>query len=307
MEIKDTIKVAVTNNMPCLLVGRHGTGKSFAVKEAAEKEGRKLHRIIVTQETTPEDLVFNYELKEGKTKTTKRELLRAVEKGDWVVLEEINMASPAVLTMLNGLLETDPESRYLRYLDKEVKPHENFRLFATSNPTSYSGANRMNDALLSRFIIKKVNPNYAFFLTIIKKDYCTNGAKDPLYKEAKAFVSAVTKIEKNYEMYISPRELLTYTTLRKQGYDKPQALSFVLDRFYDEPNDIIEDLAALFDVEIDREETQVLNAVEIRKLKQDARADVEDELDKLKIEIEPLKRRVKLLEKIEKHLNSNEE
>ena len=305
MKIKDTIDIAVKNNMPCLLVGRHGTGKSYSIREAADKEEKKLHRVIITQETTPEDLVFNYELKEGKTKTTKRELLRAVEKGDWIVLEEINMASPAVLTMLNGLLETDPESRYLRYLDKEVIPHKDFRLFATSNPTSYSGTNRMNDALLSRFIVRKVNPDYAYFLAIIRKQHSLKAADD-LYKEAKAFVSATTKIGKNYEMYISPRELLTYINLRVQKYSKEDALSFILDRFYDEPDDILEDLAALFDVELDRDEITVYNSAEIKKMKADARAEIEDELDALKDKLRPLERRAELLDKIQSELNSND-
>jgi len=93
MQIKETIKVAVDNNMPCLLVGNHGTGKSYGIRQSADEASKKLSRIIITQETTPEDLVFAFELKDGKTVKIKRELLNAVEKGEWIVLEEINMAS----------------------------------------------------------------------------------------------------------------------------------------------------------------------------------------------------------------------
>jgi MoxR-like ATPase len=299
MKISETIKVAVDNNMPCLLVGNHGTGKSYGIRQAADKADKKLSRIIITQETTPEDLIFNYELKDGETKKTKRELLKAVEKGEWIVLEEINMASPAVLTMLNGLLETDPESRYLRYLNKEVKPHKDFRLFATSNPTSYSGANRMNDALLSRFLINKVNPDYKFFLGIIRKEY----KDEELSKECKQFVSAITKIKKNYEIYISPRELLVYAKLRNQDYSPEEALGFVLDRFYDEDAEILEDISALFEVERDRDEIMVLNSIELRKKIDDETQEIRLELEEKKTKLKQLQKYQKLMEGIKEQLN----
>ena len=188
--------------------------------------------------------------------------------------------------MLNGLLETDPESRYLRYQDKEVVPHKEFRLFATSNPTSYSGANRMNDALLSRFLVNKVQPDYKYFLKLIKEMY----SDVDLSKECKQFVSAVTKVKKNYEIYISPRELLVYAKLRNQKYTPKQALGFVLDRFYDEDPEILEDVSALFDVERDRDEIIVLNSVELRKK-------IDDETQKIRLELEENKEKLTQLEK----------
>lgn len=299
MKISETIKVANDNNMPCLLVGQHGTGKSYAIRKAAEKADKKLSRIIVTQETTPEDLVFSYELKDGETKTVKRELLKAVENGDWIVLEEINMASPAVLTMLNGLLETDPESRYLRYLKKEIKPHKEFRLFATSNPTSYSGTNRMNDALLSRFLVNKVEPDYKFFLSLVSKEY----KDEKLDKEAKQFVSAVMKTKENYNIYISPRELLIYCSLRNQGYSKKDSLGFVLDRFYDEDPDILEDIAAIFKVERSRDEIYVMNNVELQKKVDDEVNKYKEKISDLKDQVESLEEYKKIMLKIKKNLN----
>lgn len=285
MKISSTINIAVKNNLPCLLVGEHGTGKSYAIREQASKKGKKLHRVIITQETTPEDLVFQYELKDGETIIVERELLTAVKNGDWIVLEELNMASPAVLTMLNGLLETDPESRYLRYKELEIVPHEEFRLFATSNPTSYSGTNRMNDALLSRFIINKVQPDYKFFIGVIDKEY----QDEALTKECTKFVSGIQKAKENYDIYISPRELLIYAKLRHQKYSEKSALSFVLDRFYDLEKDVIHDIASLFEVELDREEVKILNEVEIQKL-------VDERIEAIKEQNLNLMNRIKELE-----------
>jgi len=302
MTIKQTIGISVKNNMPCLLVGNHGVGKSYAIREAANKKGIPLSRVIITQETTPEDLVFNFELKDGETVKDKRELLKAVENGEWIVLEEINMASPAVLTMLNGLLETDPESRYLRFQEEEMKPHKNFRLFATSNPTSYSGTNRMNDALLSRFVVGRINPDYRLFLKIAKKDYCTGNPA--LYEEAKAFVSAIRKVEKNYEIYISPREFLIYTKLRSQGNTKEDSLAFVLGRFYDLDESMLKDVAAMFEVEFEKEEILVLNNTELQKRIEDAAAGVKTENLQLKARLKVLEEQAEVLSKLRDTLNS---
>mgnify|MGYP001431560475 CR=1 FL=1 len=294
MKINQTIKIAVKNNMPCLLVGEHGTGKSYAIKEAAKKDKMKLHRVIITQETTPEDLIFQYELKDGETVAIERELLTAVKNGDWIVLEELNMASPAVLTMLNGLLETDPESRYLRYKELEIVPHKDFRLFATSNPTSYSGTNRMNDALLSRFIINKVAPDYKFFIGLVSQEY-----KNPdLTAECTKFVSGIQKAKKNYDIYVSPRELLIYAKLRHQKYSEKNALSFVLDRFYDLEDDVIKDIAALFDIELKREEVQILNEVEIARLVDEKVEDIKHQNEQLQNRIKELEAQTEILKKV---------
>lgn len=301
MKIAKTIKIAVENNMPCLLVGDHGTGKSYAIKEAATKAKKKLYRVIVTQETTPEDLVFQYELKDGATVELKRELLTAVENGDWIVLEELNMASPAVLTMLNGLLETDADSRYLRFKELEIVPHKNFRLFATSNPTSYSGTNRMNDALLSRFIVNKVQPDYKAFLKIVMKRY---NDKD-LDSECAKFVSGIKKAMTNYEIYISPRELLTYALLRHQKYSQKESISFILDRFYDLDKDIIKDLASLFEVEAERDEIFVVNEVELQKMVDEKSAAVVYEKEQLMRENKILKSQLEIFQKVKEAMDAS--
>lgn len=301
MKIQSTIKIAVKNNLPCLLVGEHGTGKSYAIKEASTKAKMKLHRVIVTQETTPEDLIFQYELKDGETIAIKRELLTAVEQGDWIVLEELNMASPAVLTMLNGLLETDPESRYLRYKDLEIIPHKDFRLFATSNPTSYSGTNRMNDALLSRFIINKVVPDYKFFIKLVDKEFNSKELTD----ECTKFVSGIQKVKQNYDIYVSPRELLMYAKLRSQKYSEKASLSFVLDRFYDLEKDVIKDIASLFEVELDRDEVVILNEVEIAKLVNDKCDEIRYENQKLQNQIKELQEQAEMLNKVKIAITQN--
>ena len=285
MKLDSVIKIATTNNLPLLLVGKHGTGKSYSIAQAAQKAGKTLHRLIITQETTPEDLVCQYELKDNETQMLKRALLIAAEQGDWIVFEEINMGSPAVLTLLNGLLETDPESRYVRFQNMEVKPHKEFRMFATSNPTSYSGANRMNDALLSRFLVQLVQPDYLGFLGIIKDKF----DDQKIYDAAKKFLSAAQKVEKNYELYISPRELLVYAGLRADKISHKDAIQLILGRHYDLEDDVLSDIAALFDTEMERDNVFIINEVELKKKIDSAIEDVNSKLSQLQNELETAK------------------
>ena len=61
-------------------------------------------------------------------------LVTAVRNGSWVVLDELNLAPSEVLEMLNRLLD---DNRELMIPDTQeiIKPHPDFAIFATQNPT----------------------------------------------------------------------------------------------------------------------------------------------------------------------------
>ncbi|KAI9675420.1 MAG: hypothetical protein M1817_001324 [Caeruleum heppii] len=66
-------------------------------------------------------------------------LVKALEEGQWMVLDNANLCSPAVLDRLNSLLEPDGflsinEHRTVNGDAKVVRPHANFRLFLTMDP-----------------------------------------------------------------------------------------------------------------------------------------------------------------------------
>jgi len=72
---------------------------------------------------------------------TRSELVRAAERGDWVLLRNVNQIPHAVLDRLNPLLEKPGEESILAEAppddngDPQVfRPHPNFRLFMTMDP-----------------------------------------------------------------------------------------------------------------------------------------------------------------------------
>ncbi|KNC56498.1 uncharacterized protein AMSG_11499 [Thecamonas trahens ATCC 50062] len=82
------------------------------------------------------------------------DLVRALRAGDWVLLDEINLASPAALECLTGLLEP-AGSAYLFLTERgdvqALRPHPNFRLFAAMNPATDVGKQDLPPGIRSRF------------------------------------------------------------------------------------------------------------------------------------------------------------
>ena len=79
-------------------------------------------------------------------------LVRALRMGHWVILDELNLAPSEVLEALNRLLD-DNRELYLAETNETVKPHPNFRLFATQNPSgAYGGRKPLSRAFRNRFV-----------------------------------------------------------------------------------------------------------------------------------------------------------
>ena len=79
-------------------------------------------------------------------------LTRAFRNGDWIVLDELNLAPTDVPEALNRLLDDNwelvaPETQEV------VKPHPHFMLFATQNPPGlYAGRKILSRSFRNRFL-----------------------------------------------------------------------------------------------------------------------------------------------------------
>ncbi|XP_035663677.1 midasin-like [Branchiostoma floridae] len=80
-------------------------------------------------------------------------LVQAVRKGEWVLLDEINLATAETLECLSGLLESASGSVVLidRGDTKPVTRHPDFRLFACMNPATDVGKKDLPPGIRSRF------------------------------------------------------------------------------------------------------------------------------------------------------------
>lgn len=151
----ETLAHAIEADKPVLLIGETGTGKTSAVRYLAQETGNAFRRLNLNGATTVDEFVGKILIDEKGTYWTDGILVDAMRNGHWLLIDEINAGLPEILFVLQSLLDDD---KYIVLSDKKdreiVRPHPNFRLFATCNPSdNYSGTKEMNKALLSRFPI----------------------------------------------------------------------------------------------------------------------------------------------------------
>lgn len=163
---KKVIKYAGEKNLPVLMVGETGVGKTYVLREVAAEQGQKVTRVSVNGEVGINEFIGKWLIKgngDGSTSTYWQNgvLTEAMIHGHWLVVDEINAALPEILFSLHSVLD-DEQALVLAEKDgSRIVPHENFRLFATMNPPDeYAGTKELNKALLSRFPIVLEVPQY---------------------------------------------------------------------------------------------------------------------------------------------------
>ncbi len=102
-------------------------------------------------------------------------LLNALKNGNWVLLEELNLASQSVLEGLNAILD-HRGSVFIPEINMEFKKHPEFRIFAVQNPVGLGGGRKgLPSSFLNRFSKIYVDDfEKEDFVCILKDLYCKN-------------------------------------------------------------------------------------------------------------------------------------
>lgn len=160
--------------LPILLQGPTAAGKTSLVTYLAELTGNKLTRINNHEHTDISEYIGGYvATSDGCLVFREGPLVRSARNGDWIMLDELNLAPPDVLESLNRLLDDNREI-FLPETGEVVKAASGFRLFATQNPPGlYGGRKELSRAFRSRFIEMQVDelPD-ADLLTILELRSC---------------------------------------------------------------------------------------------------------------------------------------
>ena len=140
---------------PILIEGSPGVGKTTLIQNIAKKINKKIHRINLSEHTDIVDLIGSqYPSSETKTKFQWIDgvLLTAIKNGDWVIIDEMNLANQSVLEGLNGILENQKKI-FVGELNQVFYAKEGFQIFATQNPVNQGGGRKfLPRAFLNRFI-----------------------------------------------------------------------------------------------------------------------------------------------------------
>jgi len=147
----DNLLKTVGANLPVLLVGPAGTGKTYSAYEVGSAFGLEFHSISVGSQTSKSDLV-GYKDANGNYHTT--QFRQAYEFGGMFLLDEADAGNSNVLILLNAALSNG----YMAFPDGMVPKHEDFRMVATANTfghgasRQYVGRNQLDAATLDRFV-----------------------------------------------------------------------------------------------------------------------------------------------------------
>ena len=78
---------------PAFVTGLSGNGKTFMIEQACAKAKREFFRVNITVETDEDDLLGHYALIDGNTVWQDGPVVKAMERGAVLLLDEIDLAS----------------------------------------------------------------------------------------------------------------------------------------------------------------------------------------------------------------------
>jgi len=147
------MRIITLSNYAVLLEGPTSCGKTSVIEFIGKKIGQKVLRINNNQNTEVEEYIGNYTSdSKGQFYFQEGFLVKAVREGQWIILDEINLAPSEVLEALNRLLD-DNRELYISETNTVIKAHPNFKIFAAMNPSeSYGGRKDLSEAFKNRFI-----------------------------------------------------------------------------------------------------------------------------------------------------------
>jgi len=160
---------------PILLEGSPGVGKTTLIQALASVTGHRLVRINLSDQTDMMDLLGTDLPVDGgggggaQFAWSDGVFLSALKAGDWVLLDELNLASQSVLEGLNACLDHRAEV-YLPELGQTFACPPSFRIFAAQNPLHQGGGRKgLPASFLNRFTsvrVEELNADDLLFIAL---------------------------------------------------------------------------------------------------------------------------------------------
>lgn len=147
-------RIILTGRFPVLIEGPTSSGKTSSIEYLARRTGHQFVRINNHEHTDIQEYIGSYvsDPQTGKLVYKDGLLVRALRNGEWIVLDELNLAPTDVLEALNRLLD-DNRELVIPETQEVIRPHPRFMLFATQNPPGlYAGRKILSRAFRNRFL-----------------------------------------------------------------------------------------------------------------------------------------------------------
>lgn len=151
---KDEVAVfqaAAANDLPVLLKGPTGSGKTRFVAHMAARLGRPLYTVACHDDLSAADLIGRYLLKGGETVWVDGPLTRAVREGAICYLDEVVEARKDVTVVLHPLTD-DRRILPIDRTGEELEAAPGFMLVASYNPGYQNILKTLKPSTRQRFV-----------------------------------------------------------------------------------------------------------------------------------------------------------
>ena len=146
----EILLAAVRSQLPVLLMGPTGCGKSRFVESMAHQLDRALITVSCNEDTSASDLIGRFIIKGGDTLWQDGPATRAVRGGCILYLDEVSEAREDVIVVLHALTD-HRRALYLDRTSESVTAPETFALVASFNPGYQSVLKEMKPSTRQRF------------------------------------------------------------------------------------------------------------------------------------------------------------
>lgn len=244
-EFKDVERIIRSGAFfPIFISGLSGNGKTFMVEQAAARADRPMVRLQMSRETDEDDLIGGFRLINGETKFMKGPVLRAMEMGALLLIDEADRADPGKVMCLQGILEG--KSYNVKKTGEVVTPVPGFNVIVTANTKGkgsddgrYVAAGILDDAWLERFpiTIEQQYPNAKIETRILTGYLCHDRdctAEDHKFVEHLVMWGDITRRtfeEGAIDEVISTRRLVHIINTYRMFGDREKSIKLCINRF----------------------------------------------------------------------------
>lgn len=137
--------------LPLLLKGPTGCGKSHLVEHMARKLNRPLVKVACNEDTNAADLLGRFLLKGGETVWQDGPVARAIRSNAILYLDEFAEAREDVVVALHPLSDQRREV-YLDKINETLRAEKAFMLVASYNPGYQRGLRELKPSTKQRFV-----------------------------------------------------------------------------------------------------------------------------------------------------------
>jgi hypothetical protein len=254
----NTIMKIIKSNMffPTYIAGLSGNGKTMMVEQACAKTKREYVRVQISPETDEDDLIGGFRLVNGETVFQKGPVVKAMERGCILLIDEIDRATNKIMC-LQGVLEGNPV--LLKKTGEVVTPAEGFNVIATANTKGrgsddgrFTAASIIDDAFLERFVcvIDQPFPQPTIERKIVAAHMGKYGVEDTTF--ADKLIAWSNVIRKTFEAegveeVVSTRRLCHIVKSFSIFGDRMKAINMCISRFDEETRTAFLDLYTKID------------------------------------------------------------